>query len=141
MADINRLTPLDALTLLAALKKDLGTSLDAVARRIGCPARAHLAHAPAARTATILASSSARSRRRTSSSTTTRARRRWRCAWRSSPKTSTTAAPLLGIPAGRTHVVLVDQDDEPNGFTTVLPYNLIEIDGEPPDGATHRKHR
>ena len=35
-------------------------------------------------------------------------------------------------PRGRTHVVLVDQDDEPNGLTTVLPYNLIEITASPP---------
>ena len=37
-------------------------------------------------------------------------------------------------PRNRTHVVLADQDDEPNGLTTVLPYNLIEITASPPDG-------
>ncbi len=37
-------------------------------------------------------------------------------------------------PRSRTHVVLSDQDDEPNGLTTVLPYNLIEITASPPDG-------
>jgi hypothetical protein len=39
-------------------------------------------------------------------------------------------------PRARTHVVLVDQDDEPNGWTTVLPYNLIELRAAPPSGAS-----
>ena len=30
-------------------------------------------------------------------------------------------------PRGRTHVVLVDQADDPNGWTTPVPYNLIEL--------------
>jgi hypothetical protein len=39
-------------------------------------------------------------------------------------------------PAARTHVVLVDQDDDPNGATTTLPYNLVEIRAVPPSGAS-----
>lgn len=39
-------------------------------------------------------------------------------------------------PRSRTHVVLVDQDDDPNGWTTPLPYNLIEIGAAPPSGAS-----
>jgi hypothetical protein len=38
-------------------------------------------------------------------------------------------------PGGRTHVVLVDQDDVPNGWATPLPYNLIEITAAAPAGA------
>jgi hypothetical protein len=38
-------------------------------------------------------------------------------------------------PRGRTHVVLVDQTDEPNGWATPVPYNLIEITAAPPPGA------
>jgi hypothetical protein len=33
------------------------------------------------------------------------------------------------------HVVLVHQDDRPNGSTTVVPWNAIEIDAVPPTGA------
>jgi len=40
-------------------------------------------------------------------------------------------------PRNRTHVVLADQDDEPNGLTTVLPYNLIEITASPPSGESY----
>ena len=40
------------------------------------------------------------------------------------------------MPAGRTHVVLVDQADDPNGWTTPVPYNLIEITAAPPTGAS-----
>ena len=36
----------------------------------------------------------------------------------------------------RTHVVIVDQTDEPNGWATPLPYNLIEISAAPPSGAS-----
>jgi hypothetical protein len=44
--------------------------------------------------------------------------------------------PLLGhVPAGRTEVVLVHQNDQPNGFTTVVPWNAIEIDAVPPVGS------
>jgi WD40-like Beta Propeller Repeat/Omp85 superfamily domain len=39
------------------------------------------------------------------------------------------------VPAGRTHVVLIDQDDNPNGWTTPVPYNLIELTAAPPTGA------
>ncbi len=44
--------------------------------------------------------------------------------------------PLLGhVPAGRTHVVLVHQNDQPNGFAMVVPWNAIEIDAVPPVGS------
>ena len=33
----------------------------------------------------------------------------------------------LGAPAGRVHVILVDQTDQSNGWATVFPYNLIEL--------------
>ncbi len=39
-------------------------------------------------------------------------------------------------PKGRTHVVLVDQTDDPNGWTTPVPYNLIELTAAPPSGAS-----
>ena len=35
---------------------------------------------------------------------------------------------------GRTHVVLVDQADDPNGWATPIPYNLIEVTAVPPTG-------
>ncbi len=38
--------------------------------------------------------------------------------------------------AGRTEVVLVDQDDLANGFATVFPYNLIQIVAGPPDASS-----
>lgn len=38
----------------------------------------------------------------------------------------------LGAPAGRVHVILVDQSDVSNGWATVLPYNLIELAAVPP---------
>jgi hypothetical protein len=39
-------------------------------------------------------------------------------------------------PRLRTHVVLVDQADDPNGWTTPVPYNLIELTAVPPEGAS-----
>ncbi len=42
---------------------------------------------------------------------------------------------LRHVPRARTHVVLVHQDDRPNGSTTVVPWNAIEIDAVPPKGA------
>jgi hypothetical protein len=42
---------------------------------------------------------------------------------------------LAHSPAGRTHVVLVHQNDQPNGFTDIVPWNAIEIDAVPPTGA------
>ncbi|MCX6552920.1 MAG: hypothetical protein NTY02_18275, partial [Acidobacteria bacterium] len=39
----------------------------------------------------------------------------------------------LGVrPPGRTHVVLVDQTDLANGWSTPIPYNTIEIDAALP---------
>ena len=38
--------------------------------------------------------------------------------------------------AGRTHVVLVDQSDQANGWATPLPYNLIEITAVEPVGTS-----
>jgi hypothetical protein len=43
-------------------------------------------------------------------------------------------ARLRHAPAARTHVVLVDQDDNPNGAATPLPYNVVEIRAVPPPG-------
>ena len=44
--------------------------------------------------------------------------------------------PSLGrAPRGATHVVLASQDDTPNGETTVVPWNAIEIVAVPPTGA------
>jgi hypothetical protein len=44
--------------------------------------------------------------------------------------------PLLEhVPKGRTHVVLVHQSDQPNGFATVVPWNAVEIDVVPPVGS------
>ncbi len=40
----------------------------------------------------------------------------------------------LGRPAARVQVVLVNQDDLPNGWATPLPYNLIEIGAAGPRG-------
>lgn len=39
---------------------------------------------------------------------------------------------LATRPRGRTHVVLVDQDDAANGLSTTTPYNFIEIVAGPP---------
>src|SRR5215208_710042 len=39
-------------------------------------------------------------------------------------------------PKGRTHVVLVDQDDDPNGWATPVPYDLIEVRAVPPTGGS-----
>ena len=44
-------------------------------------------------------------------------------------------ARMQHAPGGRTHVVLVDQADDPNGWATPVPYNLIEITAVPPAGA------
>ena len=40
----------------------------------------------------------------------------------------------LGPPSGRVHVILVDQNDLPNGWATPVPYNLIEITAAAPGG-------
>jgi hypothetical protein len=40
----------------------------------------------------------------------------------------------LGPPAGRVQVVLVNQNDLPNGWATPVPYNLIEISAAAPGG-------
>jgi hypothetical protein len=40
----------------------------------------------------------------------------------------------FGAPRGRVGVILVDQTDVPNGWATILPYNLIELTAAPPDG-------
>jgi Tol biopolymer transport system component len=39
-------------------------------------------------------------------------------------------------PRGRTHVILVDQTDEPNGWATPVPYNMIEVTAAPPAGVS-----
>ena len=44
-------------------------------------------------------------------------------------------ARMQHAPGGRTHIVLVDQADDPNGWATPVPYNLIEITAVPPAGA------
>ena len=46
------------------------------------------------------------------------------------------AARLDYAAKGRTHVVLVDQDDDPNGWATPVPYDLIEVRAVPPTGAS-----
>jgi Tol biopolymer transport system component len=43
-------------------------------------------------------------------------------------------ARMQHAPRGRTHVVLVDQADDPNGWATPVPYNLIEMTAVPPTG-------
>lgn len=45
-------------------------------------------------------------------------------------------APALGRPRGRVHVILVDQDDRPNGWATPFPYNVIEITAAAPVGSS-----
>jgi hypothetical protein len=40
----------------------------------------------------------------------------------------------FGAPHGRVGVILVDQTDVPNGWATVLPYNLIELATASPEG-------
>ncbi|HEX9368121.1 MAG TPA: hypothetical protein VF921_15930, partial [Vicinamibacterales bacterium] len=40
--------------------------------------------------------------------------------------------PVLGVPRGRVHVILVDQTDLSNGWATPLPYDTIEITAVPP---------
>jgi hypothetical protein len=45
--------------------------------------------------------------------------------------------PRVGpAPSERTRVVLVDQDDEPNGWATPIPYPLIEVRLVPPEGSS-----
>jgi hypothetical protein len=43
-------------------------------------------------------------------------------------------APQLGIPNGRVHVILVDQNDVSNGWATPVPNNTIEITAAAPPG-------
>lgn len=38
----------------------------------------------------------------------------------------------LGAPRGRIQVILVDQNDQANGWATILPYNMIELTAAPP---------
>ena len=46
------------------------------------------------------------------------------------------ARPLLGLPRGRTQVILVDQTDLANGWATPVPYDTIEITAtQPPIGS------
>jgi Tol biopolymer transport system component len=40
----------------------------------------------------------------------------------------------LGVPTGRVHVILVDQTDLSNGWSTPVPYNLIEMTAAAPSG-------
>ena len=40
----------------------------------------------------------------------------------------------LGPASGRVHVILVNQSDQPNGWATPVPYNLIEITAAGPSG-------
>ena len=40
----------------------------------------------------------------------------------------------LGAASGRVHVILVNQSDQPNGWATPVPYNLIEITAAGPGG-------
>ena len=42
--------------------------------------------------------------------------------------------PALGRPAARVHVILVDQNDLPNGWATPVPRDTIEITATPPSG-------
>jgi hypothetical protein len=49
-------------------------------------------------------------------------------------------ASQLGRPAGRVHVILVDQTDVSNGWATPVPYNLIEIAAIPPPPSTFLGH-
>jgi hypothetical protein len=44
------------------------------------------------------------------------------------------------VPRGRTHVILVDQTDEPNGWATPVPYNMIEVTAAPPAGVSILGH-
>ena len=45
---------------------------------------------------------------------------------------ATTLAQTLGSASGRVQVILVDQNDQPNGWATPLPYNTIEISAAAP---------
>ena len=58
-----------------------------------------------------------------------------RRAWRASPRRSRARwiAPSVRR-SGRVHVVLVNQSDQPNGWATPVPYNLIEITAAGPSG-------
>ena len=44
--------------------------------------------------------------------------------------------PVLGIPRGRVHVILVDQTDQSNGFATPFPYDTIQINAVAPASET-----
>ncbi len=46
----------------------------------------------------------------------------------------TVARTGTAMPRRRTHIVLVDQNDYPNGSATVVPWNAIQIDATPPTG-------
>ena len=62
-------------------------------------------------------------------------RKRSRAAWPALPRRSpASSARELGAPAGRVHVILVDQTDLSNGWATPAPYNLIEITAAAPPG-------
>ena len=45
---------------------------------------------------------------------------------------ATTLGPTLGPATGRVQVILVDQNDQSNGWATPLPYNTIEISAAAP---------
>ena len=45
---------------------------------------------------------------------------------------ATTLAGTLGLADGRVQVILADQNDQPNGWATPLPYNTIEISAATP---------
>jgi Tol biopolymer transport system component len=44
-------------------------------------------------------------------------------------------AARYGYPIGRVHLVLSDEDDDPNGFTTAFPYPLVQLRAAAPDGS------
>jgi hypothetical protein len=49
---------------------------------------------------------------------------------------ATELEPAFGRPAGRVHVILVDQHDLSNGWATPFPFDVIEILATPPRGAS-----
>ena len=70
-----------------------------------------------------------------STSISIRAKRRPPGGWPQSPRRSRRVSILtLGRASGRVHVVLVNQNDMPNGWATPVPYNLIEITAAGPGG-------
>ena len=70
---------------------------------------------------------------RASISTFTRARKRWRSGSRGLPKKwRRRLGRTLGPATGRVQVILVDQNDQSNGWATPLPYNTIEISAATP---------